>query len=144
MAKNSTFYAVSGFNQFGANISPTETTVAQTLHTASAEGCIIKALNISSNDAAILYMELSIVDDSANIFVLGTFPIPITAGQSATGAVPSVNALDSTNIVGIEQDIQGNNIIKLAPLWLLKARMIATVTAGDQVDILGSYESITV
>ncbi len=142
MSKNETFYAVSGFNMFGKQITPAETTVAQTLHTAPTEGSIVKSINVSSSDTAIRYMELSI-NDGVDDFILGTIEIPITAGQSVTGVVPSVNALDSANIVGLEKDIQGNNIIKLAPSYILKARMIATITSAKAVDILGSYESIT-
>ena len=146
MSKNKQFYALSGFGNINVNMDDNDTTVAKILHTAPEEGSVIKSLNVSSSDGAILYMELSIVNKAGTVTaVLGTFPIPITAGQDgAAGAIPSVNALDSANIVGLEKDIQGNNIIKLGDLCVLKARMIAQISVSPaQVDIFGSYDVLT-
>ena len=145
MSKNKQFYAVSGFANIAVNMDDNDTTVAKILHTASEEGSVIKSLNVSSSDGAILFMELSILNKAGTVTsVLGTFAIPATAGQDAAGAIPSVNVLDSDNIVGLEKDIQGNNILKLGDSCVLRARMLATMSASPaQVDIFGSYDIFT-
>lgn len=143
MAMNEKFYAEAGFGNFGIAFLPADTNVNKNLFTNSAvEGVIVKAINISSNDSAAEYFELSMYD-GANTFILGTIPIPISAGQSATGAVPSVNLLDGANIKGLERDINGNYIIKLAGGWSLRGRMIGTITSGKQITVTGFYASMT-
>ena len=144
MAKNEQLYAESGILGFTKQLDNASGILAVDVHTANAEGSKIKALNVSSSDTAIRYMEI-IVNDGVSDFILGTIAIPITAGRSATGAVPSVNVLDSANIVGLEKDIEGNNILCLPPTWILKARMIVAITVAGAltIDIVGFYKSLT-
>lgn len=116
-------------------------TDSQLIFTAGAEGSIVKSLIIASNDTANRYVSLWMGEGAAGpISLIGTIPVPLSSGYSATGVLVNVDALAHQYIVGLTVDQCGRPVLPLAPSSRLYIGLVASLTALKQLYVSGVAE----
>ncbi len=113
----------------------------QLIVTAGANDSVVKSLIISSNDTAAAYVH--IWRDNAGstpLTLIGTVPIPIASGASATGAVVNVDVLGSSVIAGLVEDQSGRPTIPLAAGTKLYVGLVANLSANKALWVSASVE----
>lgn len=103
----------------------------KTLYTASADGAVVKAINVSSLDSVARVISVWIADAATgNQMLLGAVSIPANSGNS--GSVSSVDLLGGVLIPSLPYDSNGKRVIELKGGQVLKLSVPA-VTAGTQI-----------
>ena len=112
------------------------------LVTAGVEGSIVKSVRVASSDSAARYLTfwLDYLGTNATMYLLGTIPIPITAGGSATGAVINVDVLGHPMLTGLSLDQTNKPILELAPSAILRVGIIAATTASTFIWVTAESE----
>jgi hypothetical protein len=131
---------VSAFKNYFKNIVNADSTNEVTIFEAEAD-CIIRGINVASDDPAERYMKL-LISSGGTSYLQGEVTIPITAGAHATNATGSVNALDETKIKGNIKDLETNRLIRLVAGEILKGKMIAAVTNTNTVTITATVDFV--
>lgn len=110
----------------------------KTLYTASADGAVVKAVNVASLDTAARVVSLWIADAATgNQQLIGAVNIPLSSGN--TGAVATVDLLGGTLMPSLPYDANGKRVIELKGGQVLKVS-IPAVTAGTQVVVTAQVE----
>jgi hypothetical protein len=104
----------------------------KTIYTADADGSKISAIIATSSDTSAREVTVGITN-GGTFFPLGTFNIPITAGQVA--GANAVNLLDPTIIKGLPLDNDGAPYLLLISGDTLQAKALTTVTSTKEIDI---------
>jgi hypothetical protein len=104
-------------------------TAKKTLFTAGANGSLLTDLNITSDDTALMNLDLFLKDGTTS-FALGTIPVAIGAGTTA--ASNAVNGLDAAKLPGLAAD----GTLWLPTLWTLEGAVKVAVTAAKTVTVL--------
>jgi hypothetical protein len=100
----------------------------KTVYTGGANASKIVSLILQSTDTSARDVQVSITNGGTS-YPIGTVTVPIGAGNS--GSVPSVNALNNTQIPGLPLDSDGNPYILLASASdTLTVSALTTVTSG--------------
>jgi hypothetical protein len=94
-----------------------------TVCTGGSDGSVIESLGCVSDDTSAQNLEIWIVDDSANEFLIGTIEIPITAGTD--GTTPAVNVLNTTDMPFLTKNAHGMPILNLEKDYILKVAATA-------------------
>lgn len=104
------------------------------LSTAGANGAIVKALMVCSDDSAakVLVIYLS-TDAGTTKNPIGTVNIPLSSG--ATGAIANIDILNSAVLLGFSVDQAGRSVIELAPAARIYVGVQGAVTAAKFVNI---------
>jgi hypothetical protein len=109
------------------------------LGTAGANGSILKALMVFSDDTAARVLDIFISPDAGTTrYFVGSVAVPITAGS--TGAIINVDALANAFLVGFSIDQGGKNIVELAPNNKVYIGAQVAVTAAKTVMVFGMVE----
>jgi hypothetical protein len=111
-------------------ILPADAQALKTVYTGAANGSKITSLILQSTDTAARDVQISI-SKSGTAYILGTVTCPINAGN--TGAIPSVNAFNSTQLPGIPIDSEGNPFVFLLNAETLTISALTTVTAAKAI-----------
>lgn len=114
-------------------ILPADTTTLKTLYTGGANGSKVTSVIATSSDTASRDVTIGITR-SGTFYPLGTFTVPIAAGQVA--GTPAVDLLSPSVIAGLPVDNDGQPYIFLSDATdLLQAKALTTVTAAKEIDI---------
>ena len=111
-------------------IVPADTTAQKVVCTAGANGTKVVGLIASSDDAAVMNVQIWI-KRSATSILLGTGRIAIASGTD--GAVANVNLLSA--ITGLPVDNDGQPYLYLVSGDTLECAVLVAVTAGDTIYI---------
>lgn len=110
----------------------------KTLYTASADGAIVKAINVASLDSAARVLSLWIADAATgNQMLVGAVNVPLNSGNS--GAIATIDLLGGTLMPSLPYDSNGKRIIELKGGQVLKVSVPA-VTAGTQISVTAQVE----
>lgn len=137
MAKSTSLNVTQNIANPGVTILPADTTSFKALHTAGANDDVIKSLMITSTDSAAMNVQLAINNGSSD-FVIGTVAVPANSGTNGTAA--AVDALASAVMPGLPLDQNGKRVLPLKGTYILKARVLVTVTTAKQVDLCAVVE----
>jgi hypothetical protein len=113
------------------------TTVAATLYTAASNDAVVKSLVVSTNDTTAVNLVVCINNGTSD-FVLGTVNIPINSGY--TGAIASVDILNSSLLPGLPRDLNNRAVLPLAAGYILKVGCLATMTAAKSTNVVACVE----
>jgi len=105
----------------------------KTVYAAGANGSKVSSLIAQSTDTSSRDVFVLIANGGTS-FLLGCVTVPAGAGNS--GAVPSVNLLDPTKIVGLAFDSDGNPFIHLVSGDSLQVAAASTVTGGKVISVV--------
>jgi hypothetical protein len=100
--------------------------------TAGASGSKVNALMAVSTDTVARDLQISITNGGVS-YPLGAVTVPIGAGNS--GAVPPVNLLDPTKLVGLAIDSDGTPYILLVFGDTLTVSALTSVTAAKLITV---------
>jgi len=137
MAKQTSLYLPTGFNNAGVSFVNADGTTFKTVATAGANDSVVKMLQCTSNDTAAVNMQVAVYDGT-NRYVIGTVNIPIGAGSN--GTANAIDLLNNTAIPGLPVDANGKRIVTLKTGWFLQVAPIAVVTAAKTVYVASSQE----
>lgn len=103
-----------------------------TIYTAGTNGGIVDSLMISTSDGAAVNVLLWIMDGST-IIPLGIVNIPLSSGMSATA--PNIDALAGagTTLTGLAINSNGKRYLQMKAGQILKAGVLAQMSANKQV-----------
>lgn len=113
-------------------ILPADTTTPKDLITAGANGSKITGINITSDDTAIMVVQLW-YHNLTTAYLIGSVSVPTLAGTD--GTVPSVSLLNSTAIPSLGEDLS----LMLEGLDKIQVSVVATVTTAKTVTVVASY-----
>lgn len=113
-------------------IAPADTTTQKTVYTAGSNGSKIVSIIATSTDTSARNITVSITNGGTS-YPLGTIAVAITAGTVA--GTPAVNLLDSTVIVGIPFDSDGNPFLYLISGDTLTVNSGTTVTTAKAITV---------
>lgn len=100
--------------------------------TAGADGSKIVAVLAASDDTSARVLQLSILRSAVN-YVLGSVNVPIASGTD--GTAPAVDLLNSTQLVGLPTDNDGQRYLLLENGDKLQVKSLTTVTAAKTVHV---------
>lgn len=110
----------------------------KTLYTASADGAIVKSINVASLDSAARVVSLWKADAvTGNQQLVGAVNIPANSGNNGTAA--TIDLLGGTLMPSLPYDAQGKRVIELKAGQVLKVSVPA-VTAGTQIHVTADVE----
>jgi hypothetical protein len=136
MAKNTVLGIAKDYADFNIEFTSADTTVAKTLYTFPTDDANLILLSATSTDTANADIQFIINNGSIDIPVW-LVPIPLGAGTSS--GVNSVNCLNETNCPMAMYDDTGlNRFIPGAATMVLKAKLLATMTAAKTIAIHGT------
>jgi hypothetical protein len=104
----------------------------KTVYTAGANGSKLTSLVGTSTDTSARDIQISITNGGTS-YLLGTVSLPIGAGT--TSAIPSVNMLDPTKLVGLAYDSDNNPYIHLVSGDTLTVSAPVSITAAKTVTV---------
>lgn len=112
-----------------------DATTVKTIVTAGANGTKIESVTIASTDTTLANMQFWLSDGITN-YLIGTIPIPATAGFIPTAF--SLNIFTAANIsyvpyLQLPSDSNGNRYLYLKSGWSLKAGTLMPVTTAKTV-----------
>jgi hypothetical protein len=98
-------------------------------------GSVVTGLRISTDEAStIRNMNFYRSPDGGTTkYYMGTVSVPLQAGN--TSAIPNVDALNVTSLVGLKLDASGRQTIPLPPGWTLHCGLQVAVTSGKFVNV---------
>ena len=132
MAKQTSLFITQAIKNPSVTILPADTTVLKVLYTAGTNDAVVKAISVRSNDTAAANVVLAINNGTADS-ILGVVNVPIMAGS--TGAIPSVDLLNSSLLPGLPYDQNGKRVLPMQGTYVLKVGVLATITATKQIDV---------
>lgn len=111
------------------------------LFTAGAEGSVVKALRIASNDTAAAYLTFWIQPGgTGTVYALGTVAVAITAGIHATAATPNVDCLANGAIAGLTLDQSNRPVLLLSAGTKLSVGIVTACTSNKAIYVTGEAE----
>lgn len=123
-------------NNAEATFTSADTTDRKAICVAVTDGTILKAINVCSNDTAVINLKVFLEDGSTE-YLLGTVPIPALSGTD--GVEPAVNALDPTWIPGLDE----NGHLYLEADYEVRVGCLATMTAAKTMTVVGLAVDLT-
>lgn len=99
---------------------------------AGVNGALLNSLIAQSTDGSNRNIKLYYNDGSAS-YPIGTLAVAANAGN--TGAIASVNLLNTALIPGLSMDSSGNPQLKLKPGHKIQGSMLVAVTAAAQITV---------
>ena len=141
MAKSDVLYIPKQYQAFAVNILAADATNFIDLYTVPADDANLIMLSVTSTDTAaqdvLLYYGLAGTD-----YLIGHIDVPASAGSN--GTVNAVNGLNATNLAFTLVDDTGvNRFLPLKGGEVLKAKMVAAVSANTQITITGIVADYT-
>lgn len=113
-----------------------DSTDAQALIAAGANGTKVESITVSSTDTDAHVLQL-FINDGTNNHLLSEIAIPASSGN--TSSAPAVSVLQSAQISGsLPYDSNGNRYIYLANGWSLQVAVTVAVTSDDIVDVVAT------
>jgi hypothetical protein len=108
------------------------------LYTAGPSGSIVKSLMACSDDGSLAHVVTLVYDNLTTKYPIGAVNVPINAG--ATGAIPNVDILGSTALLGFTIDAAGKSVLQLGANQKIWAGPQVSMTAGKTLTIFGIAE----
>lgn len=119
-----------------ANIANASGTGQVTLVTAGANGSKVTGINLASTDGTLRNVQISISNGSVN-FLLGTVPVPITAGND--GVTPAVQAFNSSLIPGLPIDNDGQPYLFVPASNTIQIKATTATGSGNLIFAICTY-----
>lgn len=127
MAKQTSLFLPTGYNNGSVTITSADTTTLKTLFTAGSNDSDVKAINVATDDTAAVNLKLYVTRGGTD-YLLGTINVPIASGSNGTAV--SVDVINDTSLPGLPLDSAGKRFIPLKTGDVLKVGALVTMTAG--------------
>jgi hypothetical protein len=127
MAKTTSLYLPKAANNQSLILTSADTTTKTLCFTAGADDSDVKAIIVASNDTAAINLALYVTRGGTD-YLLGVVNVPVSSGT--TGALPSIDLLNSVLLPGLPIDNVGKSYLPLKNGDTLKAAVLVTMTAA--------------
>lgn len=132
MAKNEKVFFTKDIRFKPTQFDSTDGTTAKEIFAPSTEGSRIDGIAISSTSGSSKTILLQI-NDGTTISKLGHVTVP--AGAGTNGSVAVVSGLNRGNLPWLKTDANGNPYINLNSGMNIEAKLLAALSAGENIDL---------
>lgn len=137
MAKTTSLFLTKNFANPCVTFLPADTTAKKNIYTATGDDAVVKVLSVVSTDSTAANVQLWLYDGVSDR-LLGTIGVPLLSGSN--GSAPAIDALNGVLIPGLGFDQNGKRVLGMKAGYILKASLLATLTAAKELHIVGVVE----
>jgi hypothetical protein len=109
--------------------------------TAGADGAILKAMHVASNDTTARYLGVWIQPGgTGSYFLIGQIAVGALAGVGAGGVTVNIDVLANTYLIGLTYDQAGRPVLPLAAGSKVYVSLATQVTTDKAIWVTGAQE----
>lgn len=139
MSKTTTIPVPQNIESSGATFVNADGTAWKQIATGGANDSLVKMAGATSTDTALQNIQLGVsADAGVTVRPIGT--LPVAANSGTNGTAPSVDLLNTSQLVQLCIDSNGKPFLPLQTGYTLHAKMLVAVTAAKQIDVVCAVE----